>query len=460
MLGIIYLVDSINIIHIDSLQRLPYFKVIIFLVPFGFLSFLFFAGGCSSSYSILTKNEEERVSVFADRLSSDAGDIDSLQRDILKDGLKAIGEFLLEKDRLSFQKLDNELHHIKNGALFMSKIYDMKFLKMATEFYYWANERAAHKLGTHQDTTILFVSYSTPHFLIYHSPRLPENDLLYIAAEAERIYDTLLTLFNPDTLCLSNFARLAMYESWMDGKFNKQSGSLHPTNSRIVLLITETQQQLFSILGRFEHGLGGITNFSFVPSRPDSIPVWITCRIALNYSSPLSLVPLTHEIAHAFTMIAYSRPWLVDSALIESNVKSISSLSLEQLRPAIIKIDGVIAEGVGYWANWNIGTFANVHLLPNVREIIQESKIEPPSLTYLIKGEISFSFWDIVRSIFGYVPRDKITSFFISSASFMEFLLYHSTPQQLQMLFTGSSENLSVADIELIYERPISEIEE
>lgn len=430
-----------------------------FLHYLSLFSFLFLIEGCSSSRYVLTKDEEERVSGFADRLSSSAEAVDTLQRGMLRDGLKAIGEYLLQKDETSFRKLEQEVSSIEGAALQASKIYDIDFLKMATDFYGWANERAASKLATQLGNKMQFVSYTTPHFLIYYFPGLPEKDLHYIAVEAERVYDTLLTLFKPDSLCMSNFQRLAMYESWKQGKFDQETDSLQLTNGKIVLLITDTQEQLLSVAGRSYKEIGGITSVKFVPSSPDSVPVWMTCQIALNYSSPLSLVPLTHEITHAVTMIAYSRPWLIDSVLAKSDVKSISSLSISQVRSAIFRIEGLVAEGAGYWSNWSIGTFADVHFLPTVRGIIQNSKIDLPSLEYLIKGEIDLSFWDMVRAIFGYVPRDKITQFFISSASFMEFLLSRSTPQQLQMLFTGSSEDLKPADIELIYEKPISQLE-
>ncbi len=219
------------------------------------------------------------------------------------------------------------------------------------------------------------------------------------------------------------------------GKFDINSGNAELTNGKIVLVITQTQQQMLKIIGRSEEGIGGNTNFGYALSTPDYIPVWITCQVALNYSGPLSLVPLTHEITHAFTMITYSRPWIVDSLLKTSEYRIIDSLSVEQLRPTIIKNDGLIAEGIAYWENYSIGTFADVHFLPTVNQLIKQENIELPKLDYLVNGEISISFWDMIRGIFGYVPEDKITNYILSSASFMGFLLSHSTPEQLKMVF-------------------------
>ncbi len=60
--------------------------------------------------------------------------IDSIQRNILRDGLINVGEYLTEKDADSFKELNNKITNIKDASLLISKIYDAKFLKLASDY--------------------------------------------------------------------------------------------------------------------------------------------------------------------------------------------------------------------------------------------------------------------------------------------------------------------------------------
>ncbi len=442
-------------LELMTLKSFKYHFIWILFFPL-ILSFLY---GCSSSTYILNSKDITLVDSFVDKLSSQAAGIDSIQKNIVKDGLIDVGKYLTEKDADSFKELNKKIANLKDASLLISKIYDTNFLKLASEFYKWSNKQETNKITATSDSIFNYKQCTTPHFLIYYYQDLDKKNLKYISTESERIFNKLLKQFKPDQDCLNNFKKLALYKAWETGQFDINSGTAELTNGKIVLVITQTQRQMLNINGNSEEGIGGNTNFGYTPSKPDSIPVWITCQVALNYSGPLSLVPLTHEITHAFTMTAYSRPQIVDSLLENSKYKIIDSLSVEQLRQTIIKNDGLIAEGIAYWENYSIGTFADVHFLPTVNQLIKQDNIELPKLDYLVNGEISISFWDMIRGIFGYVPEDKITNYILSSASFMGFVLNHSTPEQLRMVFSGSSEELKPADLEKIYNQPISQIE-
>jgi len=295
--------------------------------------------------------------------------------------------------------------------------------------------------------------------VLIYNPQLSGKTLDFIAYEAENVMYRLKSSFRPDSTSLNNFRRLSVYEGWLTGKHKDLSGELVTTTGKIPVVITTTQKEMFDISGKQSHAgrFGGFTTFSPVLQN-DSVR--FVCRLIINYSNPLSVVPLAHEIAHAFSFVVFSRPCIIDSLINVYKPAKIGDMKLELWHSALIRLAGVTVEGLGHWAGWHTTVFYEARILPSVHELLLERTDQLPRVKDLLSGNLDISFWDIIKKIFGSDPTDKIATFFLASASFVDYLIHNSTSEQLFAVFSGGEKKLTANEMEGIYGRRFNELED
>lgn len=429
------------------------------------LSLSFVLAGCASMHSALTVDEKSRIDLFADNLTSESIGIDGLRYQFLERGIRNIGEFLLQKDRWAFQIIEQQLSRLQDKSILekgkrlreiIYENYNEDFVELSTEYYYWANERAEKRYGIKKDFSSFKVRESE-NFIFIFDPRLSDSTIDFLSIESEIVLNKLTSLIDPDSNSVLNFNRLSVYNGWLSGNIEANSGLLISTNGKIPLIFTMTQSEMYDIVGNQQHAeYGGHTMFSPLLQN-DSIK--LVSRVVINYSNPLSVVALSHEIAHAFAFVVFSRPQILEELVSIHQPKKIQDLGFSLIIPSMPRLSAVTFEGFGQWSGWHNSVFYEAGILPSVHELLLDRSKELPPLKSLLSGDIDISFWDIIKKIFGSNPTTKIATYFVGSASFIDYLIYNSTPEQIYLTFSGGKDDLTESDLELIYKRSFSQIE-
>ncbi len=435
-------------------------KIIVAICTVSLTLLIFTFSGCGGSNTITDLSGRDTVSYykFADKFSADFTDTNSIRKLYLREGLANIAQFLYEQDPDAFSELINQSTSPIQIREFLYKNYNEDFIELSEKYYYWADAKAEKKYEAKADYKS-FKMKETENFVFVYNPQLSENDISFLTIEAENVLYKLKSLFHPDSASLSNFRRLSVYKGWFGGNLKDTLGVFTETAGKIPVIITATQQEMFDISGGHQmHAgrFGGLTTFSPILDK-DSIK--FVCRVLINYSNPLSSVPLAHEIAHAFSFVVFSRPNILDSLVNIYKPTRIEGLGLELLQPSMMRLTVVTAEGLGQWGGWQTSVFSEAGILPSVHELLLQRSDELPSLKGLIAGDIDISFWDIVKNIFGSPPTYKFTTFLLGSASFLDYLIHNSTAEQLYAVFSGGQNELTANDLETIYGKNFSEIE-
>jgi hypothetical protein len=392
---------------------------------------------------------------FAEKFSANFVDTNSVKKQFLKEGLTNVAEFLYEKDSKKFLILINQLSTPEQIRNFIYKNYNDDFIEFSNEYYYWANSRAEKKYQFK-----VFKSFNkreSENFIFFYNPQLPENAIEFLSMESENVLYKLMNLINPVSSSLNNFKRIVAYKAWLNDDLKANSGDLESTNGKIPIIVTLTQKEMYEIAGKQQHAeFGGYTSFS--PTiQNDSVK--FVCRSIINYSNPLSVVPLAHEIAHAFSFIIFTNSAFLDSLINIYHPSKFQDMKLDLWKPAMIRLTGVTMEGFGHWSGWHNSVFYEAGILPSVHELLLQRTSKLPSLKELISGDIDISFWDVVKKIFGSNPTYKIATYFVGSASFIDYLIYDSTPEQLYSVFSGGQDNLPESELEKIYGKRFNQIE-
>jgi hypothetical protein len=404
------------------------------------------AFSCSSE-PIMNNNNKSLIENFALRLSSKVNNVDTTESKMIKEALFDIGEFLFIKDENSFKELNKKSNDITQPKKLINELFSQDFLQLSTQFYNWSDQKV-------KPAEYLFDTIKTQHFIIFYPSLFSKKKIKFLGNESEIVFNELNKIFKPDKKMIDNFDRLAIYESWRNLNFKENKGKLYLTNSKIPLLITRTKKEMKD-LANVQHpeNIGGLTTFS-ISLATDTALVWFPCRVNINYSTPLSLVALTHEITHAFISVIYSKPWILDSALVDYGRNSFPDISNKLGLKVLFRPSLLTVEGPAYWAQWKLGLFSRIGLLPTATQILSNFN-EKPDLKKLIKGDIDIS---IFSALFGDTSK-QLGEYFTSLASFMGYLIEDYPSNQLYALFASGSEDITPQILEEILHKPFDQID-
>ncbi len=427
-------------------KRNKHLNLIIYTSAVCLLILVLFNISCSSQ-STMKKDDKLIVKGFASRLSTNINGIDSTEKVMVKEGLYDIGEFLFSKDKDAFIELNKKCDNINQPKKLIDELFSENFLQLSTDFYEWTDQRVT-------PVKYEFQKIITPHFIIYYPSIFPNKEIVFIANESENIFEGLNGIFKPDKNMSDNFKRLAIYESWQNLNFKEKSGKLFLTNGKIPIIITRTNQEMKDLADiQQAEKIGGLTTFSLSLSTEKS-QVWFPCRININYSTPLSLVALTHEITHAFTSVIYSNPEIIDSALAIAGRDSFPEVSKKLGLKVLYRLNVLTIEGPAYWTQWSLGLFSKIGLLPTAAQIVSNFD-EKPNLKKLLNSDLDIS---IFTAIFG-DPSKELGVYFTSLGSFIGYLVSNYSPEKLYVLFASGSKDIGPDLLEKTLGKPFNQIE-
>jgi len=391
--------------------------------------------------------DRKLIENFADRIIKDSKVLDSLEVRFAKEGIRSIAEFLIDKDKDDFIELDRRAKSAAEVVRLATEIYDLDMMELAKEYFEWADERA--KTGTG-----LYSFLETSHFLFYYPQEYEQDKISFISNESEKLYDSLVNIFEPDSSMIEKLNRLYTYESWRSKNFKQKTGQLKPTNGKFIIVLMNNRKPMQDIIGKPSEGWTlATTRFEtkFVKEKNQVVYAWISF---VPYFSAISLLPLVHEITHSFVAAIYSQPSLLEKYMTEHNLYDLSPTIPESvfvrsfMRPSILTI-----EGVAVWAGFEFTPFTRIGFLPSSRQAAQNAEL--PNLRDLLGGEVDVS---LLGAIMGKVSK-AMNNFFLSSGSFMGYMTKNYSPEQLKLLFTGVGQKISTSEIERICGKPLQQIE-
>lgn len=248
---------------------------------------------------------------------------------------------------------------------------------------------------------------------------------------------------------IRNVNSIAVPAAWMEQNLSASHKDAQEFQDidKIPLVLTRNLEEYKEIAETEpDQASGGVTKFTLRDTLIESRSS-VVMRIIVPYYNVWSIPTIVHEIAHAISFPAYTN---IDS-LLKYQAHEFDELTMSPFFP---RFSAVTAEGLAYWAIYDIGIFAELGLLPKTQDIFREirDKTKPVSVPGLLSGDIPTSFWDIVKVlILRKKPVDKIKMYFMQSATFIGFLLETSSAEQLTSVFTGGAIPLSIEVLESIY---------
>lgn len=395
----------------------------------------------------MSNAQEDSINAFVNRLKYNSHSLDSIASFEIDLGLRSIVSYLREKDGGKFSELYRETEDLDRFLSNALRIYDMRLIEFASEYFKWSNSKAPNVTPT-------FLHREAPHFIFYFAHNFTEERMGFIIRESEKLYDSLIHAFKPDSSMLDNFQRLSIYDSWAKGLFTQKSGELKSTNKKMIVVVVNNRNSVQELSGGSPNMMTeAVTEFGvkYLPEQKRIVNTWISI---VPFASPLSLIVLVHEITHTFIAAIYSNPFIIEAYMREHDLTEMSSLIPDSIYVRTIARPNILTlEGVAVWAGFQFTPFTTIGFLPEAYAAAHD--IDLMTLKDLLNNDVtSFQIKNPSTQV------DRINTFFLSSGSFMKYMIDNYTSEQLKALFTGTSSIISVDEIEHICGKPIKDIEE
>lgn len=337
------------------------------------------------------RTPQPEINKFVQSILTRDGQLTGLKYETAYKALLSASRFLYRKDNKKFQKLASREVTVNTFIEQSMSIYDQSFLEFAKEFLEDADANA-NRNRKKQSFENSWAYFNSKYFRIITKNSAVKQDIKLIKENLDKAYEKIV-----DTLKLTKeqqkkTMRISLPSDWLNHNLSTgfENNNNYMSLNRIPVFLTHNLDELREIVQHNstpESHVGGITTFSTISNLPDSLSP-IVMRIVIPYYNAWSIPMITHEIAHAIHLPAYSN---IDSLV---KYQKGEKTELKKISPYFPRTTGVTIEGFPYWTLYNIGIFPQLGLLPTTKEAFHEisKKTNPYSLEILLSGDIPIVF--------------------------------------------------------------------